>query len=437
MQLIAYTFIYFLRQKAGRTPQIISKLFYSFLALLIANNLAGQSNSKVHSTDILHFWEAFDLIVTESDSLKQIAILDSLYLSRASIGLDKIREVRNYQAAEYIELINRYPKFWNSIRPNTLKAPQLETELNKGIRDLQMLYPKLKPADIYFTIGAMRTNGTTQGNKVLIGGELAMGDSNIDLSEFEGRTKAWLENYFATEPIQNLVFLNIHEFVHTQQKAMPQSLLFISFYEGIAEYLAVQVTGKASPVPAINYGKAHPAVKKKFEAEMFEEKLYEWLWSNAPNEFDTRDLAYYIGYAIAEMYHLKSPDKAQALIDLIDLDYSKETKVLQMIDQSGFFEKKILKQDTLSSLKDPEKYLGQYIYLKGELKQGDKFQLLGVAVDSSFLAVESSDYIAGGILLKIEPEAADDNEASSLDAEYRLVSLFTGANAKAYPLKPN
>ena len=83
-------------------------------------------------------------------------------------------EVREYSASEYVEMINKYPKFLSSLRSNTYKSKQLATELGKGIRKLENLYPNLKPAKIYFTIGCMRTNGTTRDSSVLIGAELAM-----------------------------------------------------------------------------------------------------------------------------------------------------------------------------------------------------------------------------------------------------------------------
>ncbi|MCB4235398.1 hypothetical protein LDL59_10835 [Kaistella anthropi] len=48
--------------------------------------------------------------------------------------------------------------------------------MNLGIEKLRKIYPELKPAKIYFTIGALRTNGTYSHNLVLIGSEIAMTD---------------------------------------------------------------------------------------------------------------------------------------------------------------------------------------------------------------------------------------------------------------------
>lgn len=306
-------------------------------------------NGYVVTADIDNFWAAYDIIVKEPDSLKQLVLLDSLYIKKGTKGLAKIIAARNYTTLEYINLINQYPKYWNSIRDNTLRSKDLESELNAGIEKLRSIYPELKPARIYFTIGAMRTSGTVQDSLVLIGSELAMGDNKTDISEFEGNTKEWLEGYFGTNPLNSVVLLNVHEYVHTQQNPMPEDLLHIVLWEGVAEFVSVTAMGLPSSTPAIEYGKNNPEVREKFEAEMFFERTFDWLWSNSPNEFGVRDLGYYIGYAIAEMHYEKSKNKLEAIRELVELDYSDPVKIDSFIDETGYFSKPIdeLRQEDL------------------------------------------------------------------------------------------
>lgn len=316
------------------------------MLLLIAVVFAGcreqaAQGSVVVTTDIDNFWTAYDLVVQEPDSAKQVKLIDSLYISRGTVGLKKIMELRDYTAAEYVDLINRYPKFFSSLRANTTTAPGMASELNAGIEKLKTIYPALKPARIYFTMGAMRTNGTTSDSLVLIGSELAMADSTTDISEFEGETKEWLRTYFSSNPIDALVLLNVHEYVHTQQKAMPTNLLHTVLYEGIAEFVSVTAMGVPSDAPAIEFGKNNPAVKEQFEKEMFYEQTYNWLWSSEPNNFGVRDLGYYIGYAIAETHYLNSADKQKAIAELIELDYTNAAMVDSLIDETKFLSKSI------------------------------------------------------------------------------------------------
>lgn len=300
-----------------------------------------EKQSNVITTDIDNFWTAYDLVIQETDSLKQIKLIDSLYIQKGTLGLQKIMKVKNYTAEEYVTLINKYPKYWHSIRKNTNKAKSLATELNEGIKKLKSIYPQLRPAKIYFTIGAMRTNGTTRDSSVLIGSELAMADSATDISEFEGETKEWLETFFGSSPIDGLVLLNVHEYVHTQQNPIPNNLLHTVLYEGIAEFVSVKALGVPSNAPAIEFGKSNPAVREQFEHEMFYEWTFDWLWSNSPNQFGVRDLGYYIGYEIAERHYQKSSDKQKAIKELIELDYSDPEMIDAFIDQTEFFSKPI------------------------------------------------------------------------------------------------
>ena len=78
----------------------------------------------------------------------------------------------------------------------------------------------------------------------------------------------------------------------------------------------------------------------KFEQEMFYyNNINNWLWSNSKNEFDVRDLGYYVGYQISENYYNQAKNKKQALKELIDLDFSNEKQFNDFIKKSNYFSK--------------------------------------------------------------------------------------------------
>jgi len=316
-----------------KTPMIIA-----LLIILACCRAASQSPENIITTDIPHFWQAYDLITSTQDSVLQYKYLDSLYLDKATPGLTAIREARNYTPQDYIRVINEYPEFWASIRVNTLKADLFSTQLEAGIEKLRAIYPDLKPAKIYFTIGALRTNGTTLDSLVLIGSELAMSDSNTVSSEFP---EEWRENrrkFFGSNPITDLVLLNVHEYVHTQQKPALDNLLSYVIREGVAEFVSSKAMDVASAVPAIAYGKKNEDVRKKFEKEMFYgHNIYQWLWGDAENDFGIRDLGYYIGYEMCELYYEQANDKKAAIKKLIELDYTNETEIEDFVNGTGFF----------------------------------------------------------------------------------------------------
>lgn len=311
------------------------------LIILVGCQSKKKTAPKVISSDIDRFWVAFDSISGESDSMKQIRLLEDLYLSKGTPGLYGLIDAKGYEAVEFIDMMKNYPKFLNSVRPNTYQSQSLSAELEEGIAKLKALYQDLRPAKIYFTMGAMRSGGTTMDSLVLISSELAMADDKTDISEFQGRQKSWAENYFAANPLEDVVLLNIHEYVHTQQNKIPTSLLYQCLYEGVAEFVSVKAMGIPSSTPAVAYGKGNPKVREVFEREMFFERESQWLWSNAPNQFEVRDLGYYIGYQICEQYYDQAEEKKAAIKEMIELDYTNPKQVEAFIDKSNFFTKPI------------------------------------------------------------------------------------------------
>ena len=274
--------------------------FIIFLGLI--NGLLAQKTELVFvSTDIENFWNAYDKITTTKDSVQQYRLLRELYLNKGTDGLKGIIEVRDYSEKEFIDWITQNPKFWNSIRPNTLKVKDIYPKINTNIKKLKKAYPDIKPSTIYFTIGAFRTGGTIQGNKVLIGSELSLADKTTIIDELPG----WRQSFYKTQnPLKELPLLCTHEYIHTQQKELVLNLLSMCLYEGVAEFISCKVTNTKSDTPAIEFGKANQKiVVDKFVTDLFVmTNNYNWLWGENRNELKVRDLGYYIGYEICERY---------------------------------------------------------------------------------------------------------------------------------------
>lgn len=299
-----------------------------------------QIHQKVVTSDITNFWEAYDKITSTQDSILQYKYLDSLYFQQGTVGLKGIRQARNYTPQDYINSINNYPKFWTSIRKSTLEANKVGEKLESGIEKLKTIYPELKPAKIYFTIGAFRTGGTTIDSLVLIGSEISMADKTTETSEFS-ESLSHLKSHFKTNPKEHLVFLNVHEYVHTQQNPRVFNLLSLVIYEGVAEFVAAKALGVSSPNPQIKFGKENAnRIRDVFEKEMFyTNNLNKWLDGNAQNQFGMRDLGYYVGYQICENYYNQAKNKMEAIKTMVELDYSNEVEVENFIKKTNFFTK--------------------------------------------------------------------------------------------------
>lgn len=315
------------------------KLLKILIILFIPAFCCGQ---KIITDDISNFWIAYDSIAVEKDSLKQLDLIRKLYIDKGTPGLNGIMRARRYSAEEYVFAINNYPNFWTSIRNNTLKSNQFSKEIQAGIEKLKVIYPNLKPVNIYFEIGALRTSGTTIDGMSLIGSEIALADSTIITSEFDAQYPH-LRNYFNTNPIKDVVFLNIHEYIHTQQKeTIGNTLLSQTIMEGVAEFLAEIVLEMKSPNPQISYGyQNEQQIKQEFEKEMFSPNIYNWIMNSTNNQFGMRDLGYFVGYAICKKYYEASDSKKEAIKEMIELDYNNEKELIKFVEKSKYFDKKL------------------------------------------------------------------------------------------------
>ncbi|MFK2917384.1 hypothetical protein ISS97_08920 [Dyella koreensis] len=309
------------------------------LGVTTASATEATYRPTVSSVDIGHFWEAYDAAIKADDPDQQRAILQRLYIDRGTPGLQAFMQAKGYTAQSYVDAIRSYPRYWASIRSHTLRAPSAIAALEPELRKFQALYPELRPGSIYFAVGALKSGGTTQGDKVLIGAELATGDETVDISEMTPKMQAWLTTYFHSRPFDNMVLLTVHEFVHTQERGPGQNLLGQAIYEGVADFVAEQVTGRKPQLPYIDYGPKHgEAIKTAFVKDMADEDTSGWLYNNTNNPFGVRDLGYYVGYAICQAYYQKAPDKQAAIKQMIELDFADKQAVKAFADKSHYFD---------------------------------------------------------------------------------------------------
>jgi len=320
-------------------PVILSALLFSW------NVSAQEKSQKVFTEDIDNFWVAFDSIQATNDSLRQIHFIKTLYIDKGSQGLKAFMLLRSYSAEGWVQLINRSPKFWASVRPNTLatknKAPMIEA----SIRRFKELYPQLSDAKMYFTIGGLRSGGTTMGNLILVGSEIATATKNTDVSDLPEGTAKWLGGVFKEQGLDNIVPLNIHEYVHTQQRGDSKNLLGQSIKEGSCDFITELVMGSPMQNNYIQYGRLHDKeLAEKFKVEMFTPNFSNWL-GNGSRAKTMADLGYYMGYAICKSYYSNSSDKKNAIKEIIELNYSDSAAVENFLIASKYYSEPLNKAE--------------------------------------------------------------------------------------------
>ncbi|HJV43821.1 hypothetical protein [Caulobacter sp.] len=296
---------------------------------------AGQA--VIQTDDIGRFWIAYDAVRAAKDRPTRLALFQKLYLDPATPGLRTLMAARRYTLEQYVDAIERWPKFWDSIRPLTGRAREAAGPLAKDLAAFRAIYPEMRPASITYAIGVLRTGGTTQGGMVLIGAEIALADASVDVSELPEPMRTRLGAFFATAPFTNNAQNNIHEYVHTQQEDSSDSLAARVAYEGVAEFVAERVTGRRPPLKLYVYGPAHRVtVRDQFRTDMAKTDWRDWLYNSNDNVFGVSDMGYFVGYEIARDFYDRAIDKRAALRLMIQLRYADDNAVRAYIAQSGY-----------------------------------------------------------------------------------------------------
>jgi len=303
------------------------------LLLLFVLPLGVLAQPNVYTSDIDHFWEAYDSVRNTTDTVLQLQLIQRLYIDRGTPGLHAFIGARDYTARRWCTKMKAYPKFWASIRPNTLEVKNRVGDLEAAVNRLRQIYPEMRESKMYFTVGCLNSGGTTQGNKVLIGTEIAAADEHTDASELSD----WLKNVFRQQSMANLVALNVHEYVHTQQEqAEGDNLLAQAAKEGAADFIAELATGTPDKGPYMIYGREHEAqLKEKFKAEMHGTRTDDWLYNG--NRSPHPDLGYFMGYCICAAYYRQAADKKQAVKDIVELKISDTAAVEAFLTRSGYY----------------------------------------------------------------------------------------------------
>lgn len=288
--------------------------------------------SKIYTSDITNFWEAYDSIQTTNLHNQKIKFISDLYIKKASDGLKDFIEAMDYSAEEWVKIIDDCPKYWKSVRPQTLSIVRLANDLETISKNFKSIYPEFNDPEIYFTIGCLRSGGTTTKGKILIGLDIGAADCSTDASELN----SWLKKMFKVN--SGIIQLVAHEMNHTQQIESPDtlfipSLLSQTILEGSCDFIAELILKKQYVAPHTNYGLAHTkTLLSKFYKNKDQISFDRWLYNGNRSKLKPADLGYYIGYEICKTYYESSEDKSIAIKEIIQLDWNDKNKLMSMLD---------------------------------------------------------------------------------------------------------
>ncbi|MBX7174494.1 MAG: hypothetical protein K1X72_26205 [Pyrinomonadaceae bacterium] len=310
------------------------------LNLLFITTINAQSQSpklnqdpekvKFVFSDIDNFWRAYDLAQKETAFDKKVEIYQREYYDKASDGLKNFIGLRIGKAENLVKKIDAMPKYYASIRANTLRAAEMRGQMLESFQRLKSIYPNAVFPDVYFVIGRLSSGGTTWSTGLLIGTEMCSLPKNADESEFTDWHKAVLK------PIDELPGIVSHELIHFQQK-MPDKakLLTQSLNEGSADFVGEMISKMNINSKSYIYGNANEkALWLEFKAEMNGSNFDKWLYNGSKITDRPADLGYFVGYKICEAYYKKAKDKKQAIADILNIQDDEE-----FLKESGYARK--------------------------------------------------------------------------------------------------
>lgn len=299
------------RQSAARLVTLVWLLCaLPAYAQLTENRTDDPGKAEFVVQDILHFIDAYELLVPGADTL---AILRSEYFDRASPGLFMFVEKYDLTPERLRNAIRRYPEDYASIHlmPGLLAAN--DSTFRSCYRRLKAVIPQAVFPPTYFLVGAHRGigSGSKEGPLISIEKERR---SSIGTS-----MNAFL----------------VHEMVHLQQVEAigldkylaifgpEKSLLALTIREGIAEFFADMAVGEITQEEAREYVIVNEAsLWRKFQPDMMGAETGDWMWATPSDPSQPRHVAYYLGARIVQSYYDRASNKMDAVAEILSVtDY--------------------------------------------------------------------------------------------------------------------
>lgn len=270
------------------------------------------------TSDVHHFWEAYDQAMKDTANFK--SIMKRLYLDKASPGMNDYMASKVSSIDAFIEHIRSAPVFYAAIRNNTFKTDAYKPAFSSSYAKMKSIYPESKFPDVYFVIGAFTSAGTVSDLGLLLGVNQIASDPSTPVDELSFKRRSRLNN------ISFLPNVLAHELVHYQQGGMKNDTTTLSYAirEGMGDFIGELISGKPANQVLFDWTKGkEKRIWEKFKADMYYDRYDNWIANSKISGPDNLpDQGYWIGYEICKAYYEQSKDKKQAIYDMLHIqDY--------------------------------------------------------------------------------------------------------------------
>jgi hypothetical protein len=270
------------------------------------------------TTDVHHFWEAYDKALQDTANFKQV--MKKLYFDRATEGMNDYMAAKVSSIDYFVEHLRKAPAFYAAIRNNTLMTDQYKPAFLASFVKMKSLYAAASFPDIYFIIGAFTSGGTVTNRGLLLGVNQASNDSKVPLNELSSRQRTRVND------IKVLPNLLGHELIHLQQNDMKVDTTTLSYAirEGMADFIGELISGNTANPVLFSWAKGKDKqIWSKFTKDMYYDGYSNWIANSQQATADNPpDQGYWIGYQICKSYFEQSTNKKQAIHEILHIqDY--------------------------------------------------------------------------------------------------------------------
>jgi len=279
-------------------------------AQALPGSAAAPEDFRFVTTDIDHFWEAYDLAYPWFFP----QLFDSLYLRRGTAGLKPVAALFTGGKDAFCSRIRQEWDYYELIRPAMTALRKEEREVRAAAFALKYLFPEARFPDIHFIVGAPASGSAAIGGRLLIDAGL-FGPAGPTHSRARRRLRA-------PYALENAVTYIAWVLVRYQQPPLPgqRRPWEQHFRQGAAEFVAELITGRRLHAELDTLPGAH--TKDLFRATVRNTPLQPVSTGYIATE--QQRTGWWAGYQVARSYYERAKDKRAAIQKILQLRNCRE-----------------------------------------------------------------------------------------------------------------
>lgn len=240
------------------------------------------------------------------------------------------REVRDfyvvrYGSVDYMygQMINGAPGYYQYLQrqfsPDSLR-PMKQTILT-SMKRFREQYPEAVFPRVYIVPGILNSGGTATEMGMFLGGDMYGRSPDMPTEELNDWQRGAIMSF------SDLPRLTLHELMHFQQHYRDtvngESLLSAVIHEGVCDFMVELCSGvplESGNLDFLSEPENEAWIFSELGEELLGDDTSKWLYNGGSIEDRPHDLGYTVGYLISKSYYQQSPDKKQAVYQLLNTD---------------------------------------------------------------------------------------------------------------------